>query len=190
MSKACSMPGRKAALARSPVLHQELLDTRVAVLPRRVDRAEAPALGQVGIRAVLQRELHELVAGGLVLALGGGGRMDGSRLDVLVLRQGVHIRAPLQQQSGRVHVTEEAGQAERMKTVVTERVRACRIVVEQLAQPLRPAESRSVEDVELRISGEELLDALVLPSVQSFEQIGHQRSNRDRRLSLRTRPPV
>ena len=64
------------------MFEQELLDPLVAVLPRRVDRAEAAALWQVRVGAVLERELDQLVPGRFVLARVArrGSRMDRGRL--------------------------------------------------------------------------------------------------------------
>src|SRR5919108_5719038 len=66
------------------VVEQQLLDPPVTVLPRGVDRAKAAALRKVRIRAVLERELHELVARLFVLSFRCSRRVDDSRLDVLV----------------------------------------------------------------------------------------------------------
>ena len=48
--------------------------------------------------------------------------MDRRRLDVLVTRQQVGVRAVREEHTCRVDVTEEAGEAERVEAVVAERV--------------------------------------------------------------------
>jgi hypothetical protein len=116
--------------------------------------------------------------------------VNGRGLDVLVSREGIHVCAPFEQETRRVDMSEEAGEAERVKAVVAECVRERRILVEQLAQPVRAADRRSLEDVEARVGGEQLIHSRPVASVQRLQQARHQRSNRDRRRSLRTRPPV
>ena len=87
-------------------------------------------------------------------------------------------------------MTEETGEAERVKAVLTERLRTARVLVQQLAKPLRAAQRGRLEDVELRIACEQLVDAGPIASVNRLQQVGHQRSNLDRRRSFNTRPPV
>ena len=87
-------------------------------------------------------------------------------------------------------MAEETGEPERVKPVVAERVRARGILVEQLAESFRPAEGGRLEDVERRVGREELIDSVSIARVESLQQVRHQRSNRDSRRSLRTRPPV
>ena len=73
---------------------------------------------------MLEHERHELVArrfvGGLLVRRSRG--MDRRRLDVLVTRQQVRVRAVREEHTCRVDVTEEAGEAERVEAVVAERV--------------------------------------------------------------------
>ena len=77
-----------------------------------------------------------------------------------------------------------------MEPVGCERVGARGIHVEELAQAVGASGCRGLEHVELRLGLEELRGARVVAAVQRLQQLRHQRSNRDRRRSLRTRPPV
>ncbi|HWJ44512.1 MAG TPA: hypothetical protein VNR63_03925 [Gaiellaceae bacterium] len=99
------------------MLDEKLLDASVAVLPRRVDCAEAAALGQVRIGAVVERELDELVPRRLVLSLARGRSMDRRRLNVLVPRELVRVGAAFEQQPGRIQVTEERREPDRVEAV-------------------------------------------------------------------------
>jgi hypothetical protein len=112
------------------VIEEQLFDTFVAVLACRVDRCETAALPEVRIGTVLERELHELVPHRLVLPLCSSTGVNGRSLDVLVSREGIDVRAPFEQETRRVDMSEEAGEAERVKAVVTECVRQCRVLVE------------------------------------------------------------
>ena len=78
------------------MLEQQLLDSRVTVLPRRVDSAEAAALSQIRVRSVLERQLHELVAHRLVAGRRSG-RVNRRRLNVLVRRERIDVRAAIEQ---------------------------------------------------------------------------------------------
>ena len=118
------------------MIEQQLFDTLVAVLTCRVDRSEAAALPEVRIATVLERELHELVPHRLVLPLRSGAGVNGRGLDVLVSREGIHVCAPFEQETRGVDVSEEAGQAERVKTVLAECVRLRRVLT---ATPSKPS---------------------------------------------------
>ena len=150
------------------MIEQQLLDAFVAVLACRVDRREAAALAEVRIGTVLQRELHELVPHRLVLPLRSGSGVNGRGLDVLVSREGIHVRAAFEQETRRVDMPEEAGEAERVKAVVAECVRTRRVLVEQLAEPVRAADRRRLEDVEARVGGEQLVHRRPVAPVQRF----------------------
>ncbi len=113
------------------MLEEQRLDAPVAVLPGGVDRAEAAALREIRIGAVLERELDQLVAGCLVRAFGRRGGVNRGRLDVFVPRECVHVCPALEQQAGCLDVAEEARESERMEDVVAEGVRAGGILVEQ-----------------------------------------------------------
>src|SRR5439155_13826754 len=142
------------------------------------------------IGAMLERELDQLVSRCFVHALGGAGSMNRRGLNVFVPREGVHVGAVFQEEAGGVRVSEEARQAQRMKAVAAERVGKPRFLFEQDAQAWSPAERSGFEDVELGLRGQELRDPPLLSLVQRLEELGHQRSNRERRRSLSTRPPV
>jgi hypothetical protein len=154
------------------VLEQQLLDARVAVLPRRVDRPEAAALWQVRVGPVLEREVYELVPCRLVLAFRCGRGMDRGRLNVLVSRKRIHVCAPFEQEPCGIRVAEEAGQAKWVKAVVAEGVRAGWIIIQQVTQALGPSQRCRLEDVELRIGRKELLDLFAVTSVQRRQQFG------------------
>src|SRR6266511_244801 len=160
-------------LARSAVLEEQRLDPLVSVLPRGVDRAKAAALTEIRIGAVFERELDQRVAGRLVRALRRRGGVDGGRLDVSVPRERVRVCAAPEQQARRFYMAEEAREAERVEAVVAEGVRARGILVEQLPEPVGPAERGRLEDVELGISGQELVDAVAPSPVESLEQLRH-----------------
>ena len=71
-------------------------------------------------------------------------------------------------------MAEEAGQAKWVKAVVAERVRSGRIIVQQVAQAVGPSQRCRLEDVELRIGRQELLDPVVVTSVQRRQQFGQR----------------
>jgi hypothetical protein len=155
------------------VLEQQLLDALVAVLACCVDCPEAAALGEVRVCPVVERERDELVSRRLVLRLGSGGGMDRCRLDPVVPRQRVHVGASLEQKAGSVDMAEEAGEAEGVKAVRAEGVRAGRILVEELAQSIGAAEGRRLEHVEVGLAREQLVDTVAIAAVEGFEYFAH-----------------
>jgi hypothetical protein len=60
-----------------------------------------------------------------------------------------------------------------MEAVVPEGVRACRLFVEERAQPLRSAERRGLEDIQLRIRCEQVTHAFLITAIESLEQFRH-----------------
>src|SRR5207244_3973476 len=150
------------------------LDVLVAVLPRRVDRAEPIlSLPEIRICAVLEQQFAQLEAHRGVLVLAGGGRVEGGRLDMGVARERVRIGAALDEGPGRVDVAEEASEAECLEAVVTECVREGGVLVEEPANAVGLPERRSLEDIELRRLRQQLVDTVVLASIERFEQLGH-----------------
>ena len=77
-------------------VEEQLLDAGVAVLSRSVHGGEPAALRQVRIGAVVERELHEFVARGFVLAFTRRRCVDRRRLDVLVARELIRICTALE----------------------------------------------------------------------------------------------
>ena len=77
-----------------------------------------------------------------------------------------------------------------MEAIVAERVRKAGFIVQQLAEPFGASQCGRLEDVEFRVVYEQLVDAGLIASVDRVQEVGHQRSNLDRRRSFSTRPPV
>src|SRR5207253_8252242 len=118
-------------------LAEEPFQALVAVLAGGVDRAEvAAALRDAGVGAPLEEQLTELVAELGPLVLGRDGRVERVGPDVLVSREGVGIRAVVEQDACRIDVSVEAGEGEWLEPVVAVRVGALRVLCEELAQPL------------------------------------------------------
>jgi hypothetical protein len=120
---------------------------------------------------VLQHQLDQLVARRLVAAR--RGRMYRGRLNSLVARQRIDVRAALDQQASSVDIPEEAREPERMKAVVAERVRARRILVQHLAQPVGASECCRLEDARLAL-GREALRVGTVSAVERLEDVRHR----------------
>jgi hypothetical protein len=122
---------------------------------------------------VVEHELHELVPGFFAAALLVGGRRSVNRrsLDVLVARERVHVGAAFEQDACGIDVAEEAGEPERVKPVVTERLGQFWVVLEQLAHSIRSTESGRLEDRELLPLG----NPLGLVSVSAIEILEYVR---------------
>ncbi len=92
---------------------------------------------------------------------------------MLVPGEPVRVGAPLEQQARRVDVPEEAREPERLEAVVAEGVGAGGFLVEQLPQAFGAPERGGLEDLQLELLREQLRHPVVVPAIQSFEQLCH-----------------
>src|SRR3954452_2420637 len=128
-------------------------------------RREAEPCRGVRIRAVLQQHLRDIGA------TGRGGAVQ--RVDAeLVVGEGVHVGAALEEELRRLWTVEEGRVMEGGEVVA--RTGRCqgRFVVEQLAQPLDISERCRLEHVQLRRVGEGARRVLVAP-VESGHDLAH-----------------
>ena len=102
---------------------------------------------------------------------------------MLVARGGVDLGAALDEQPGGLDVAEEAREPQRLEAVLRPGVRERRILVEQLSNPVGPADGGRFEDVELGIRSKQLLHSSLVPPVDGLEELGHLRPS-----SARARP--
>jgi hypothetical protein len=66
-------------------------------------------------------------------------------------------------------VPEETREAKWVEAVVTELVRACRVLVQELPEPIGATHGCRFEDIERRVGGQELVDAISIASIDSLQ---------------------
>jgi hypothetical protein len=88
------------------------------------------------------------------------------RHDLHVVPRGrIHFRSTGDQYARGFDVAEEAREAERLKAVVSPRVRERRILVQELAQTLVSTGGRGFEHVELRVRRQQLVGSRLVAGV-------------------------
>ncbi len=154
-------------------VRQQLLDARVAVLPRRVDCTKSTALWQVRIRAVVECQRDQCVPCRLVDALCGSCGVNRGRLHALVARERVGVGSAREQESRCLQVTEEARKAERVEAVFAHCVRPGRILIQQQVESLHFPKCRRFEDGQLTACCQPVC-LVPVTLIQRLQQVGQR----------------